>query len=461
MLFTKNDDGVRIWITAVKGGKLQGGLAGSITVTVTDPDDSATTSPSVSAATQTGLYYADVAAGFFATNGLGHYVVVAEIDSGGLKDVIKDSLRVFEEDFDTIGGGSPTTVAAAVWDRLLTGATHNIATSAGKRLRQIQEEQGYEGGAVWVDVNNGTPGTVPFENGTVGNPVDSIADARTLAIALGLQKFEIASTNSIQLAANYDKYIFHGVHWNLDLNGQSIDSAAFFGAVVTGTGVAAGGLPHFMDSDIQIASLPKCHLHNTILANKLTLTETGFYHFDDCSSGRAGLSTPVVDFGAAVGASELNMRHYSGGIEIENMNGGDTMSLEGHGQLIINANCTGGTVAIRGHFMVTDNASGAVTLSEDARYDVQQVRDAMKLTPAVGAPSSGSVDEHLDTTETFTTLIKKMLINKLELADGSASNWILYDDDDTTPLLTFSVSDKDGLTITQATGVPSKRTRGI
>ena len=39
------------------------------------------------------------------------------------------SLRVFAENLDSL--------ADAVWDEVLTGATHNIATSAGRRLREI------------------------------------------------------------------------------------------------------------------------------------------------------------------------------------------------------------------------------------------------------------------------------------------------------------------------------------
>jgi hypothetical protein len=87
----------------------------------------------------------------------------------------------------------------------------------------------------------------------------------------------------------------------------------------------------------------------------------------------------VFDFGAGLNASNVNYRHYSGGVEIENMGAGAgayNMSLEGHGQLIINANCSAtSTVAIRGHFTVTDNAGGAVTLSDDARFDVDQINE--------------------------------------------------------------------------------------
>lgn len=59
------------------------------------------------------------------------------------------------------------------------------------------------------------------------------------------------------------------------------------------------------------------------------------------------------------------------------------------------------------------------------------------------------------------TLIQKILRNRLELADGSTTNWVLYDDDNTTPLLTWDVSDKTGAAITQPVGAPSRRTRGV
>ena len=100
-------------------------------------------------------------------------------------------------------------------------------------------------------------------------------------------------------------------------------------------------------------------------------------------------------------------------------------------------------------------------ISAGSGLTAQQTRDAMKLAPSGGAPAAGSVDEHLDNIDAYTLISKKMLINRLELADGDSGNWILYDDDDTTPLLTFSVTDKGGLLITQPDGAPSRRTRGV
>jgi hypothetical protein len=69
------------------------------------------------------------------------------------------------------------------------------------------------------------------------------------------------------------------------------------------------------------------------------------------------------------------------------------MSLEGWGQLVINANCSAtSTVAIRGSFSVTDNAGGAVTLSDDARYEKNHVADALLARDVDNAEPTG--DEH-------------------------------------------------------------------
>jgi len=78
--------------------------------------------------------------------------------------------------------------------------------------------------------------------------------------------------------------------------------------------------------------------------------------------------------------------------------------------------------------------------------------------------SSGEYNEVLDSIESTvgivdirTTLLRKIQTNRLELFDGDTDNWILYDDDAVTPLLTFSVTDKDGDLIVQCSQSPSKR----
>ncbi len=240
----------------------------------------------------------------------------------------------------------------------------------------VASSVGYANGSIWINTVNGVSGTVVDVNGVADNPVDSIADAMTLSAATKIKRFEVAPGSTITLAADSTSLIFSGQQWTLALNGQIMTDAAVTGALVSGLPAAASTHTNYTLCHMGTVGLIPGDFHACTLDDTATLLAVGTYIFHACLSGIAGIATPTLDFGAAIGATFANFRRYSGGIEIENMKAGDTMSLEGNGQLIINANCTGGVVAIRGNFTVTDNASAAVTLSDDARYDVGQIEDS-------------------------------------------------------------------------------------
>jgi len=101
------------------------------------------------------------------------------------------------------------------------------------------------------------------------------------------------------------------------------------------------------------------------------------------------------------------------------------------------------------YIILTDS----VTLSGSERYQPAasgEYNDALN-----------TIESTVDLVDVKTTLLRKIQTNKLELADGSSNNWILYDDDNTTALLTFSVTDKDGSAIVQPANAPSKRSKGV
>lgn len=237
----------------------------------------------------------------------------------------------------------------------------------------VSQTVGYALGAIWVDTNGSNTNTEPYVDGTADNPVSTWAAALTLSTSTGIKKFSIANGSSVTLTANSDNYVMMGEEWSLALGGQSITSASIMGATVSG--ISAGANARFVDCKIGTVSLTACGMYRCALTDTITLLSVDTYLLDGCFSGIAGAGTPTVDFGAAIGNTALNMRHYSGGVEIQNMGttGTDTMSLEGDGQLVINANCAGGTVTIRGHFTITDNAGGALTQSDNARYDITQI----------------------------------------------------------------------------------------
>ena len=221
---------------------------------------------------------------------------------------------------------------------------------------------GYEGAGVWVDEAAGTStGTTPGVDGLVTNRSDDFDNAQSIAAALGYTAVFPTNGNSITLSATINNFTvgIPGGNWTLALGGQDIGGCDINDADVSG--IATGTTPHFHDCSIGTATLPPSILYHCGLASTLTMGSAGTFSLNGCFSGVAGTGTPVIDFGAAVGASQLNMRHYSGGVEIENMATGDTASIEGNGQIVINANCTGGTIAVRGNFRFQDN-SGMVNV---------------------------------------------------------------------------------------------------
>ncbi len=250
---------------------------------------------------------------------------------------------------------------------------------------------GYADGAVWVDTVGGTAGTVSNVHGVADNPVLTWADALTIASNVGVQRFRIVNGSSVTLTADSTNHTLIGENWALALGGQDVSGIAVIGAnSITGTGINGGTKPRFMTCLIGDVTLPACEFIDCCLAGDVTGSSIGDYFFVRCHSLIAGTSAPSFDFGAAVGSTNANFRGYSGGIEIKNMGvvGSDVMSLEGDGQLVINANCSAGSVVIRGNYTITDNAGGALTISDDARFAVTQITSD-------GAPintTSGAID---------------------------------------------------------------------
>lgn len=271
----------------------------------------------------------------------------------------------------------------------------------------------YEGGAVWLDTVGGVAGTTVGSNGTLTNPVDSIADARTIADAINLRIFHTLPASSFTLAQEFDGYEFKGAGYTVALGGQSLSGASFDNAKITGNDDGSNAVEtHYTACDMMGNSLGKHMLHGCAIEGDMVFTEATDTFWDQCFSAVAGTATPSVDFEAAAETKNFSNRHYSGGLEFKNFGntGTHTASIEGDGQIVLNVSCAGGTLAIRGNFTVTDNASGAVTLSDDARYDVAQINaevdtgisDAALATAANLATVDGNVDGIKTKTDSLT-----------------------------------------------------------
>ncbi len=362
------------------------------------------------------------------------------------------------------------TAAPAVSDdfEIISGGVVHAETQGG----------GYENGQVWVDTGNGVAGTQLYVNGTIDNPVNSIADAITIANGLNLVQFHFLPGSVITLGADMSNFELVGKEYTLALNGQNINGTFISGAsAITGVGVSSTTPCTIEDSMVGATTLDQSILIRCGLTGAITSGSAGDYFFNSCYSSVAGTGTPSFDFGVALLTTNLNVRHYSGGFEIQNMGQAvtDNMSLEGDGQLVLNANCAGGTVAIRGNFTVTDNAGGAVTLSDAARFAEDQSITTVTgnvdgSVASIGAGGIGSgviaaaelnniadgcLDRRLDlgtdtggdttTSRTWRQALRTAR-NRVAIAGGTMT---VYEEDDTTADFTAAVTTTAGDPITE------------
>lgn len=232
----------------------------------------------------------------------------------------------------------------------------------------VTKSVGYEDGAIWIDTIKGTAGVEPFVNGTADNTVLTYADALSISATLGVERFRIINGSSITLTTDSTSFSFLGDSWFLDLNGQTMTSLTVEGANITGSGTDGGARPVFDKCIISDITIPPLVMLDCGFAGTITAGVAGDYNMENCSSTIAGLLTPKFDFGALLGDINLNLRGYSGGIELLNMGqaGTDNASIDGDFKVVLNANCVGGILVVRGNVEIIDNSGGAVTVEKIA-----------------------------------------------------------------------------------------------
>jgi len=262
-------------------------------------------------------------------------------------------------------------IAKSVWDTVLTGATHNVSTSAGRRLRQFQDTGAYESGSVWIDTLNGTAGTSLYENGTPGLPVNTLADALTLATSANLKHLHLVNGSSITFTSALDNYEFSGDEWGLAFGGQSADGASINNAHLSGVGVSGtfSGNPHILHSTIGAITGPDARIGWCALTGAITSNGTGIWVIHSCW----GLSGAQFDFGGGAAQTVYITDWVGGPITISNMSAGDVLYFEGRSAaLTLAATCTAGTVYLAGDIALTNSGSGQ-TINQTSRYELTRI----------------------------------------------------------------------------------------
>lgn len=235
-------------------------------------------------------------------------------------------------------------------------------------MQPIVERMAYlgsRGPGVFLDDAAANTNTVLGTDGTEGNPVSTIAAAITLAGTLGSKRIYLLNDSLITLAATMQDYEFVGVGEFssnvITLGSQDVDHSHFINCTLTGT--QAGALRmQATDCDLLSVSGLECTAMRCALAGTLTARQDCF--FDSCWSASAGAAAPVLDINSVANIN-INMRHYSGGLQIDNAVATTVVSYESDGQLTIDATCTSLTISVRGNCSITDNGT-TTAITQDA-----------------------------------------------------------------------------------------------
>lgn len=265
------------------------------------------------------------------------------------------------------GSQFPQEFAKLVWDRLLTGAFHNIVNSAGRIVRFLKTAGTYSGGLVYLDTLKGSGGTTPNENGTDSLPVDNLADANTIRDGLALHGTHVAAGSTITFVAAQENQEFMGRGWTLATGGQSVAGSHLEGAVVSGISTGAGEWDH---CELGVTTFAGGEFTDCGLEDTVTLSAAAKYAFINCHHDEAGAAS-TIDFGAAVGATEVHIHDWHGNLTILNMKAGDILHFtSADGTLTLDSTCTAGTVNLAGTFGFTNSGSGQTINDNGQMYQL-------------------------------------------------------------------------------------------
>lgn len=236
-------------------------------------------------------------------------------------------------------------------------------------------------GSIWIDTTNGTAGTTAYVNGTADNPVDSLADALTLATALGINRFHLLPGSSITFTANQQKQEWIG--YGATITGGNKDHSGSYFEGITLTGTLTGAI---RARNCILTSLENFTglLENCLLTGGVA-PAAGSTTFAHC----VGDSNASIDFW--IGNCTVSVSGYQGKLTIATMTSGDTLLFDSSAaEFILLATCTGGEVSRRGFHYITDNSDGTTVYNLTATADLVDAVWDEAISGHSGAGSTGA-----------------------------------------------------------------------
>jgi len=274
---------------------------------------------------------------------------------------IGDVYHVFNIIQCQVEGGNLTAVDDAQSDIdpiLPTAFTQVVRTSSSSATLQEQADIQYASfnGGVWVDLDDGTPGTI-FPTGTQRQPVNNFTNALSIANTRGFLTMYMLGSAIIDDSNDFTDFKFFGQGQNLTTLTLDPDAtfvnASFVDATVTGTLDGDSHIEDCVIEDLNFVSgvITRC-LFNP---GTITLGGSKTAHFINCASGVPGLAMPIIDLGGS--GQPLALRNYNGGIKLVNKSGTESVSVDlNSGQIVLGSTVTNGTIVARGVGRLVDEA---------------------------------------------------------------------------------------------------------
>ena len=238
---------------------------------------------------------------------------------------------------------------------------------------------GYYGPGVYIDSGAANETTVVGTDGTINNPVSTFAAARTIAGAIGLNRYYLEGNSDITLGATHVDWEFCGVGAvadnTLNLGSQDVSRSRFCNLTLEGTQGGSGRI-EAIECALQDPGTGATILHIFALrcgiVDDISVDTSNDNVFEGWYSLVAGSGTPII---RATGSSgTIAMRHGSGGVELATLSASHNVSVETDGQVIFNADCNrNANVSVRGNMTITDNTAGMNNLTQDAAVNMLKI----------------------------------------------------------------------------------------
>jgi len=255
--------------------------------------------------------------------------------------------------------------------------TIDRTSSSSATLQDLESLQAASfDGAVALDVNSSFSGTL-FPVGTRQNPVNNLADARSICIERGLRTIVILSdTTTLTVGDFSDGYTFIGE--SPIITTVTIDAATnvtncrFQNMFVQGTLDNNNEFRECIVGDISFfnGGLLQCALVGTI-----TLAGGVQAQIYDSWSGIADHSAnnyAEINLGGT--GQDLVLRNYTGGVRLTNSTGPANVSMDiTSGRVFLEPSITDGDIEIRGNARVQNNSTGTTIVRNETLNQAQEL----------------------------------------------------------------------------------------